>query len=293
MKNLLLTGATGFIGKHLLKALSGQYDIYLLVRKTSEYSTLQVKGIFEFDDNIDELHSFLKEKNIEGIVHLATLYINQHRQEDIKQLVLSNIYLGTALLEASSATSVKWFVNTGTYWQHYHSASEEYHPVNLYAATKQAFVDLAQYYTETSSLQFVTLKICDTYGPSDTRRKIFNLFKEIAETGETLDMSAGEQLIETLYIDDVISGFVHLIALLQEKTTIKQEYILSAQQRYSLRKLAEIFEDVSGKPLHINWGMRQYKEREVMIPWEKGTILPGWAPEISIEDGLKKFINSK
>jgi nucleoside-diphosphate-sugar epimerase len=285
--NILVTGATGFVGRNLIKKLRQHHTIHILVRPNSNRTDLCVNHVFEFSDNIEELADYLSDNKIDGIIHLASLYLAQHKSEQIKELVLSNIYLGTALLESSKLAKTRWFLNTGTIWQNYISDSVEYCPVNLYAASKQAFMDMAKYYTETSGLRFCTLKLCDTYGPGDTRRKIFTLFKEIAESGEMLDMSPGEQKLDILYIDDVINGFEILAEQLQSGAPLEREYVLSSGKQYSLKELAHIFETSSGKKLNINWGKRSYREREVMQPWQRGKLLPGWKVRISLHDGLK------
>lgn len=271
--NILVTGATGFIGINLLKALEDKYVVHVLVRPTTDLSKVPTERIFVFNDDIVGLSNYLRTNNIRGIVHLASLYITQHHPMQIKDLILSNIYLGTALLEAAVEANVKWFLNTGTTWQNYIPDSKEYCPVNLYAATKQAFIDMAKYYTEISELRFCTLKLCDTYGPGDTRPKILTLFKRIAETGETLDMSPGEQFVDLVYIDDVVDGFEHLILMLENDTCSKSDYVLSSGHPIRLKDLASIYEEVTGKILNINWGGRKYRGREVMIPWQEGNNL--------------------
>ena len=55
--------------------------------------------------------------------------------------------------------------------------------------------------------------LSDTFGPDGIRPKIFNLWKRISETGESIDMSLGEQLIDVTYIEDVIAAFVRLLEL--------------------------------------------------------------------------------
>ena len=204
--NILITGATGFVGKHLTASLKNKHKLFILARPGSNCSSIDAEGFFIFDDNIPMLVEYLGQKKIDGVIHLASLYIAEHKSEQIKDLVLSNIYLGTALLEACKEAGVRWFLNTGTIWQNYNvlDGSDEYNPVNLYAASKQAFMTMARYYMETSGIRFCTLKLCDTYGPDDTRRKIFALFEQIAKTGETLDMSPGEQLLDIIHIDDVV-----------------------------------------------------------------------------------------
>jgi len=288
--NILVTGATGFIGKKLLKNLQSEHIVHILIRPDSQIENLYDQPVFVFDDNHDMLADYLEENKIEGIIHLASLFLAQHESNDIKDIILSNIYLGTALLEAAKRTDVKWFLNTGTFWQNYITNSDEYCPVNLYAASKQAFIDIAKYYIETSNIQFVTLKICDTYGVNDTRSKILNLFKRISESGETLLMSPGNQYIDILYIDDVISGFLVLIKNFGNGIKLENEYVLTAKKRFTLKEMAEVYSQVSGKTLNIEWGGRPYRDREVMEPWNKGSVLTGWVPQYEIETGIKIFL---
>ncbi len=274
--NILLTGTTGFIGRNLLASLKKEHTVHILVRPSTNISLVDAEYVFIFDDNILELSEYLVSHHIDGIVHLASLYVAQHKTAEIKSICLSNIYLGTAILEAVKLAKTKWFLNTGTIWQHYIPQSPEYCPVNLYAASKEAFIDMARYYVETSPLRFCTLKLCDTYGPNDPREKIFALFERIAISGETLDMSPGNQQLDIIHIDDVISGFSRLIGMLQSNEFIENEYVLSSGKCHTLRELAAMYEKKSGKTLHINWGGRPYREREVMQPWQAGRVLPGW-----------------
>lgn len=289
--NILITGSTGFIGQHLLQSLSQEHEVHVLIRPSTRWDDERNLKKFIFSDNIGELKEYIIRNQIEGIIHLASLFIAQHQSYQCKDLILSNVFLGTALLEAAKETSVQWFLNTGTYWQNYLHDSTEYDPVNLYAATKQAFIDIAKYYTETSDIKFVTLKICDTYGPKDPRRKLMSLFKQYAESGEQLKMSPGEQKINLLYIDDVVNGFITLVNLLCNKTQLKNEYVLSAKKTYSLRELAGIFETVSKKKLNILWGGLPYREREVMTPWQQGNLVPGWKQKTDIHQGIQLFLS--
>lgn len=276
--NILVTGATGFVGKHLIGQLQKGNNVHLLVRPESNYAALGIKQIFIFKDNIEELASYLETEHIDGVIHLASLYVAEHRSEQIKDLILSNIYLGTAILEACAKADVKWFLNTGTIWQNFNvpDKSDEYNPVNLYAATKQAFITMAKYYTETSNLRFCTLKLCDTYGPNDTRRKILSLFDELAKTGQTLDMSPGEQKLDLLHIEDVVNGFIVLANMLNDISIhLDDEYVLTSGRSLTLIEIAKLYEKTHNVKLSINWGGRPYRKREVMRPYQ-GKKLPNW-----------------
>ncbi len=286
---ILVTGATGFIGTNLTRELKKQHELFILGQFEGDPEKLGLPGIVMTDD-IRQLADYIKSNEIEGIIHLASLYLTVHTPEQVKDLVLSNVYFGTAVLEAVSlAGTVKWFLNTGSIWQNYNVKGTAYNPVNLYAATKQAFIDMAKYYRDVFGIRFCTLKLCDTYGPGDPRPKLFKLFKDYSESGEVLKMSLGEQLLDILYVSDIVSGFSHLVDLLGSNEPLGEQYVLSSGKQRSLRSLADVFASVSGRKLNIEWGGRPYRDREVMIPW-KGPILPGWEPKVDLELGIQLFL---
>ena len=291
---ILISGTTGFIGKNISKKLiEAGNEIYAVVRPRTDKTKIDpLIKIFVYNDNINELIDFLKKNEIEGVLHLASLFLTQHKSEDIPGLLDSNIVFPTLLLEASVKSSVRWFINTGTFWQHFKSL--EYSPVNLYAATKQAFEDVSKYYAEEFGLNFVTIKLFGTFGPGDTRSKVFNLWSKISQSEERLDMSPGKQIIDMSYIEDIISGYLKMIELLSKDYKNKysgQCFFIQSPQRLTLRKMAKLFEKVSGKKLNINWGGRPYLKREVMRPVSGGKKIPGWKSKFSLEESIRETLN--
>ena len=104
-------------------------------------------------------------------------------------------------------------------------------------------------------------------------------------------MSKGEQIIDMLYINDVLKAFEILIHICTSKFGIlaqNKHFALHSQERKTLREIARIFEQSLGVKLHIKWGERAYSPRENFIPYEFGDILPDWEPKISLEEGCKK-----
>ena len=267
---ILVTGATGFVGQHLLPYLEKQgHEVYALVRPSTDGSKVYTNHLYVFEDDIEHLASYLLENHVDGIIHLASLYIAEHKPEDIKNIVTSNVYLGTAVMEAAVKAGVKWFLNTGTIWQNYNVEpySDTYCPVNLYAASKQAFMDMAKYYTEVSDIKFCTLKLCDTYGANDTRRKIFALFEQIAKSGECLKMSPGDQKLDIVHIDNVVRDFEALAEKLDNGEQLREEYVVSSGRQKSLKEIAKQYEIDHQVILNIEWGGRPYRKREVMVPY--------------------------
>lgn len=291
---IFLTGATGFIGKHLVNKLktNNQITINLYGSEISPFG--DDVAIYQLDENkpLKDI-KFLSDERFDGIIHLASLYLTVHQPEDVTRLIDSNLRFSTYILECASQAAVKWFVNTGTFWQNFNNA--DYSPVNLYAATKQAFESIAKYYVETNQIKFCTLRLCDTYGQNDTRPKIFNLWERISKSGETLDMSPGDQIIDISYVDDVVDAFSLLVIHLQNnhpEINNGSIYAVNAEKRYSLKQLSVIYENVIGCKLKIKWGIKPYRDREVMIPWERGIVVPGWKPKINIYDGIRLTIKA-
>lgn len=294
---ILVSGCTGFIGGHLVRRLEDEgHAVWAIIRGSSSKDKLPGGNVqtYTITDDIQDLIAFMEKEKFEGVMHLASLFLAAHKPEDVKGLIESNVLFSTALLEAAVQARIPWFINTGTFWQHYES--KEYSPVNLYAATKQAFEAIAAYYLETSPINFVTLKLSDTFGPGDTRPKIFNLWSKISKSGETLEMSPGEQQIDISYVGNVIDGFLRLVILLsgEEADNIRgRSFALRSGERMTLKELAGVFEEVTGVKMNIDWGKKQYRSREVMVPWETGETIPGWQPRVSLREGIRETINEE
>ncbi|MCF2584140.1 NAD-dependent epimerase/dehydratase family protein [Mitsuokella multacida] len=295
MKKVLLTGLTGFIGLHLAKKLlKDGWEVHAIVRPTSD-----IKKVNKVLGDQIYIHVHTKKDTLMDIVHnvhpnivfhLASLYLPKHAYNDIPALIDSNITFGTQLLDAMVENGIYYFINTGTSWQHY--KNEKYNPVNLYAASKQAFLAMQKYYEETTPLKVINLQLFDTYGPGDSRRKLFTLLKEASESGETLLMSPGDQLIDIVYIDDVVDAFLCAAKLLlsNNKKSLSNTYAVSSGNPLKLRDLVQKFEDVSGRHISVKWGGRPYRIREVMRPWSIGNKIPGWHCKVTLEKGVKSYL---
>lgn len=294
MNNFIVTGGTGFIGSNLIKKLIKlDYKVSLVCRDKSDLSDLddykdKIK-VYRHNGDINKLISFFKESNASCVFHLASLFIAEHKSENIEDLIYSNLKFSTEIIEATQKSGIKYFINTGTSWQHYEN--DEYNPVCLYAATKEAFEKIIDYYVKAKGLKAITLKLFDTYGREDKRNKLINNLKEISISKKTLDMSGGEQKIDLTYIDDIIDGYIKSYEYIKVNEKISHEkYALCSGRVVSLKELISIFEKETGYKLNINWGSRAYREREVMNPWSNYEILPNWKSKISIEEGVKEIV---
>lgn len=288
-----VTGATGFVGSNLVRRLVADgWDTHIVVRSDSKLELLDDVTnriiIHRHDGTTEDMLDIIGASKPEMVFHLASLFLAQHTFSDIERLVSSNLLFATQLIEAMTANGVHLLVNTGTSWQHFEN--QPYSPVNLYAAMKQAFEAILQYYVEACSLRVITLKLFDTYGPNDPRPKLLHLLKKIADEGTVLAMSPGEQLIDLVYIDDVIEAFLLAARRLQTKEVqLHESYAVNSGKPLKLRELVKVYSHVTGKDLPIEWGYRPYRQREVMVPWNRDEALLGWSPKIGLEEGIKKM----
>lgn len=287
----LITGGAGYVGSFLAKRLvEEQWEVHVIVRAGSDLALLAsvVKrvGLHVHDGSTDGMMHIMEAVKPSVVFHLASLFLAQHMPKDVVPLIQSNVVFATQLVEAMAQSNVRNLINTGTSWQHYENKS--YSPVCLYAATKQAFEALLQYYVEARFIKAITLELCDTYGPNDPRPKLFHLLRKISESGETLAMSPGEQMLDIVYIDDVIDAYLlSAERLLNKDGGMQERYTVSSGKPISLKGVVASFEKLKGKKLSIQWGGRPYREREVMSAWDRGNKLPGWTAKMSLEAGLR------
>ncbi|MSR22660.1 MAG: NAD(P)-dependent oxidoreductase [Gemmatimonadetes bacterium] len=290
--SVLVTGAPGFVGSRLACHLAARgFDVHAIVRPASRLEQLsscadQIR-VHVHDGTMNGLVGIVRAATPRVVFHAAARVIAEHQPDEVGPLMQSNLAFGAQLLEAMSAVNVPFMVNTGTAWQHFNNSN--YDPTTLYAATKQAFEDIIQYYVSVKPLRVATIKLYDLYGPADPRPKLLTLVERAARTGDELDLTKGEQLIDMVYIDDVLDAYVAAWSFLESSGSERHAiFALSSGASVTIRELVATYASILARPIHVNWGAKPYRSREIMRPWTGGRPLPGWSPRVSLRDGLSR-----
>lgn len=291
---ILMTGITGFIGHHLGERLVNDgHEVHAIVRPTSKVhalsENLREKVTFHVHDSENTLLDIVTDLCVENhrpdvVFHLATNFVTAHRFEDIQKLIQSNITFGTELLDAMAANNVLNFVNAGTFEQ---TIDDNISPVNLYAATKDCFEGIVNFYTASRGLKCIGLRLSDTYGADDKSDRLLGRLRRSLLTGEKIELSHVGQLVDLIYIDDAVEAFIAAKKILAAcKYDYCGAYSVGLSRPVTLGEVVKIFEEVSGKKLSVDWGNRYVSTNFRGTP----RFLPNWSPTTALRDGIKKFL---
>ena len=272
MKNILLTGSTGFIGSELLKYLSNYNKVYITVRKKYKINSNN-KNINKIYFNSHKNLSYkIKKLKIDTVVHCATHYVKNHNFEDIKELSESNILFGNIILENLKIMRVKKFVNFSTVWENYDGKKDNCY--NLYSAYKAGFGKIISFYKkENKNIKFLNLVISDTFGLRDKRKKLVNLLKTNYKRNLVTKVISKNLYINLLNVKDIVSA----VKLILKKNYKSDTYILKNKNNFKIYDIIKKIEKYSQKKIKVKWLSNKIIKEKIY----KFKTLNGWKPKNS------------
>jgi nucleoside-diphosphate-sugar epimerase len=289
---ILVTGATGFVAKHLIPKLNN-YDYKLVVRALSNDYNSKSQIIYDMD-NLEIFRDSIKEYNPDVVIHLASFLTSADDINNIKNIVESNILFTSYLLEALKETKLKLFINTGTFAEFYNN-DEKQNPAYFYAASKLAVRPIIQYFKNLRGFRSINIIPYSIYGGESKSKKVIDFIIDSTKSKEPIAMTSGEQILDFIHIYDVIDFYIYCIENI-ELLKDDLDYHLGTGIGTSIKQLANLIDkEIDGK-VNINWGMKDYRPLDIMkaiAPISKFKKELNWHPRISIEDGIKKIIHKE
>ncbi len=260
-----------------------------LVRPTSPLERLAglPVAVHPGPGDVTHLGQVMDQVHPDCVVHLAGRYVRSHTPDQVADLVDANVRLGAELLEAMTLTGVRRVVTASSAFQHYDF--DGYRPLNLYAASKQAFESILAYYADAGLIDPVTLVLFEVYGPGDWRPKLVNAAVDAALTDSPLDLSDPALLLDMVHIDDVVEGFVRAIDLTAKRAGAARRYALASGKPRTVAEIVDTVETVTGRPVTRRWGAYPVPARNIETPWD-GPSLPGWTARLGLEEGIATMV---
>jgi nucleoside-diphosphate-sugar epimerase len=293
-KVALVTGATGYIGSAIVGFLiQKDWKVYAVSRLESDSYLLERQvsserlSLERYDGSYESLLSIMVSSKPDIVFHLASCVSNGSTIQNIDSMLESNLKFGVYLAQAMQECGVKNMINTGSYWQYFNG--DGYDPLDFYAATKEAYQTLLQYYRNVHGFSIINLILYDVYGPNDPRKKLLNSIRNAFNGAFILDTSPGEQKIHLVHVTDVARAYqIAAQILLNSKKPIFYSYSVCSDKLITLKQLVETIEGILGVAVPVNFGGRPYREREILEPWS-GERLVGWVPAVTLERGLEEI----
>lgn len=253
---ILLTGATGFIGKNLLETVGNGLNEYIcLVRRTSNIECLkkyQNVVIQESTFSADELCSVFQKVDI--VIHLAGQMggygISRETYEKVNCQITQNI------IDACIKSGVKQLIYMSTpgvqgFGKRLCEEKEDYAPRNLYEETKVRAEKMIIKAASISSLKYTILRPDFVYGPEDYRR--IKMYKNIRNRKFILTTS-GKSYLHPTYVQDIVQGIQLSINNVKAYNEI---FNLSADKDLPVKEYLETIADYfQVKIIKINIGYR-------------------------------------
>ena len=291
-KTLLLTGTTGFVGyKFLSFALSNGFSVIDILRKKNNKNKKikelrnaypkKYKNIFFANNN--NLSNQLKNIKADYFINFATLYSNNHTHSQIVDFIDSNILFPTLIYDIIN-NKIKKMINFGSMMQH--SKDEKLVSKNLYAATKNAFEMIANYYANTNNkTKFYNIKFYESFGDNDKRKKIIPTIINNYKQNKTTKIISKQLALNIIHTDDVINS----IMILLNNNITSGTYCIKNTNNIKISQLIIMLNKVLNKKIKVKYGNKSITSNF----YNNLKILPYWKPNKNLENKIIKTFKNE
>ena len=303
IKKIFVTGATGFIGRHLVHRLIAEgYSVGALVRPASaspETGRIEVVSYFYGDiRNYEDLKTAFSAFEPDTVIHLVTYYSVMHQADEIGVMLDTNVKGTINLLEATKESgTVKQFINTSScavYEQKKQRLKEEdaIKPQNLYAMTKLQAEEACSYYADAFHLPCVTLRLFPPYGPGDHERRLIPYVIGSILKNTPPNLTTGKQEWDFVYIDDIVNAYLAVL----KSYPFKDDHAIfnvGTGEAVSIRSVVEKIRGNIGSDIDLPWGSVAHRVNEVWYnsaDITRAQTVLRWSPETGIDEGIKKTV---
>lgn len=292
MKRVLLTGASGFIGRHAVAPLVGRgFEVHALARRPPAPET---RGELEWHD-VDLLDAQATDATVRalGATHLLHFaWYAEHGRFWQAPENLDWVAASLRLLRSFHAAGGRRAVVAGTCAEYDWSGDccderTPLRPATLYGVSKNALRQLVEGYAASSGLSAAWGRIFFTFGPGEQPTRVIASVARALVVGERVACSTGSQVRDFLYVEDLAAAFT---ALLDSKVT--GSFDIGSGEARSLRDVLARLEQLAGREDVVRFGAAPQRDEPARIVPDvrrlRGEL--GWRPAYGLDDGLERTL---
>lgn len=310
MKTVLVTGAAGFIGSNLVKALLEQGyrvvgvdnfdDTYNPAFKEEHIAPLLGNSNFVLYRtdirSLDQMREIFAKEKPSLVAHLAgkadtrdavknpQIYLSVNMDGTLNMLELAREF-GVEQMAIASSGSV-YGNNPNIPWQEDENTN---FPLSAYGVTKKAVEMLAYTYHHNFGMHITCLRYFNVYGENNRPSMVPYKWGRAFLLGEEIELSGeGVRQRDFTYVGDVVQGTI----LALTKPLGFEVLNISNSSPASLNQLIAVFEKVTGKAVSIRKReSHNASVNEMFADNAKAKKLLGWEPKVSLEEGITRLVN--
>lgn len=287
-KRIMLTGATGFVGSHILKTLvNNQHDVLVLLRPQS--NTWRINGLDnsfaqEVVTDHTDFDAIVKAHAIDTIIHTATEY---GKNQPASAVINSNVLFPLRLMEAGLRNGLKRWINTDTFFG---KPQQPTSYLQLYTASKKML--LQQLQEASQQMRVDNLRLEHPFGEHDAANKfVGQLIVSLLQHQPRIALTAGEQKRDFIYVQDVVQAY---IKVLEQADDVKgfQEFEVGTGQSIALKDFVVQAAAIANSTSQLGFGDLPARTDEIMDSKADTRALNhiGWYPQFDLHTALQRTI---
>lgn len=298
-KTVLVTGAGGFTGSHLSRALVNQgANVIGYVKRGSPTANLNdisnqikiVKG-----DVQDYTNLFNTMKGVDYVFHLAAI-VPVAESRDLPYLSTQVNTVGTFNVAwAALNAGVKRLLYTSTCHVYGNQPESQLpikedtmpNPLDIYSATKFAGEILLRQFMNMDGIEIMITRSFNKYGPNQVGDWLFPRTIKKAMTMNKIKVGNPNSTRDYSYVEDVVQGYI----LALEKGKNGNVFNLGSGKEISVKDLVEKIIAASGRKVSVEW--ETYRDVDILRSFgdcTKARKVLGWMPKTSLDDGIRKTV---
>jgi nucleoside-diphosphate-sugar epimerase len=297
----LVTGASGFIGAHLVaRLLSEGSSVTVLARSSSALPAEwrdRVRVIASDDFSESNLRCLLNTP-VEAVFHLAAYGVRPNHR-DIDEILRINVELPAALVRLC----IEWrarMVMAGTFSEYRSPSTQELlfedSPLEqgkLYGSSKAAGGLMASAIARSTGVGFRLLRLFKVYGAGEAPHRLLPALVSGLGKRERVAISSGTQVLDFVYIDDVVEAMLRADAHCRERGGIAT-WNVATGRAHSVREFAErVAAAMEADGALLGFGAIDMRKDDE--PWLVGSpdLLRsqlGWQPSIGLDEGVRAAV---